>query len=266
MHFHVVIPSRYASTRLPGKPLLDIGGRAMIQRVVEQACASGAERVVVATDDLRIAAAVRDPGDTSRVVAMMTDPDLPSGTDRVAAVAAALGWDEGAVVVNVQGDEPFMPPALIEQAAALLQDDTTAGIATLATPIRSLAEFNDPNVVKVVASDDGAALYFSRAPIPCARDSAAGAAGVEQAFDGARRHVGIYAYRVGALRRITGLPPSSLEQREKLEQLRALQHGMRILVGTCCEPPGLGVDTEIDLQRARAFAAGQGVESAGESK
>ncbi len=266
MRFHVVIPSRYASTRLPGKPLLDIGGRPMIQRVFEQACASGAERVVVATDDQRIATAVRDPRDPERVVAMMTDPDLPSGTDRVAAVAAALGWDERTVVVNVQGDEPFMPPSLIEQAAELLLGDESADIATLATPIRSLEEFRDPNVVKVVAADDGAALYFSRAPIPCARDSAPGTAGAEPVFGGARRHIGIYAYRVGALRRITGLPPSSLEQREKLEQLRALQNGMRILVETCREPPGLGVDTESDLQRARAFAAGQGVESSGEVK
>ena len=159
MRFHVVIPSRYASTRLPGKPLLDIGGRPMVQRVVEQACASGAERVVVATDDARIAAAVRDPRDRDTVIAVMTDPGLRSGTDRVAAVAETLGWDERTVVVNVQGDEPFMPPALIEQAAELLLGDESAGIATLGTPIQSIEEFRDPNVVKVVAAADGAALY-----------------------------------------------------------------------------------------------------------
>lgn len=266
MRFHVVIPSRYASTRLPGKPLLDIGGRPMVQRVVEQACASGAGRIVVATDDARIAAAVYDPRDRSAVIAMMTDPELPSGTDRVAAVAEAIGWDEGTVVVNVQGDEPFMPPALIEQAAELLLEDESAGIATLATPIRSLEEFSDPNVVKVVAANDGSALYFSRAPIPFARDGATGAASGQHRFAHAMRHIGIYAYRVATLRRITALPPSSLERCEMLEQLRALQHGMRILVGRCRVPPGMGVDTESELARAREIAGGRGVESSGEIK
>jgi 3-deoxy-manno-octulosonate cytidylyltransferase (CMP-KDO synthetase) len=266
VRFHVVIPSRYASTRLPGKPLLDIGGLPMVQRVVEQACASGAERVLVATDDARIAAAVHDPRDRNAVIAMMTDPELPSGTDRVAAVADALGWDEGTVVVNVQGDEPFMPPALIEQAAELLLGDETAGIATLATPVRSIDEFRDPNVVKVVAADDGAALYFSRAPIPFARDVAASDPSGRHGFAHAMRHVGIYAYRVSALRRITALPPSSLERCELLEQLRALQHGMRILVGACRVPPGAGVDTASDLQRAREIAGRRGVESSGETR
>jgi 3-deoxy-manno-octulosonate cytidylyltransferase (CMP-KDO synthetase) len=262
--FHVVIPARYASTRLPGKPLLDIGGRPMVQRVVEQACASGADRVIVATDDTRIAAAVQDPRGRQHPIAMMTDPGLPSGTDRVAAVATQLGWDEGTVVVNVQGDEPFMPPALIDQVAELLMRDEFAGIATLATPIESLGEFLDPNVVKVVAADDGAALYFSRAPIPWTRDSVQEGAGPRE-FGGAMRHVGIYAYRVGALRRLTSLPPSALESREKLEQLRALQNGMRIVVGTCRVPPGPGVDTGTDLARARERASGQGRSSPGEN-
>jgi len=262
--FHVVIPARYASTRLPGKPLLDIGGRPMIQRVVEQACASGAARVVVATDDARIAAAVGDPRGRDRVAAVMTDSALPSGTDRVAAVAVEFGWDEDTVVVNVQGDEPFMPPTLIDQVADLLLGDESAGIATLATPVRSLEEFLDPNVVKVVVADDGAALYFSRAPIPWTRqDSPEGAAG-QREFGGAMRHVGLYAYRVGVLGRITRLPPSSLEQREKLEQLRALQNGIRIVVGTCRVPPGAGVDTERDLQRARERAASQRLQPPGE--
>ena len=264
MSFHVVIPARYASTRLPGKPLLDIGGRPMIQRVVEQACASGADRVVVATDDPRIAAAVHDPRGPRGAIALMTDPGLPSGTDRVAAVAAELGWDEGTVIVNVQGDEPFMPPVLIAQAAELLLRDDTAGMATLATPIRSLEEFLDPNVVKVVAADDGAALYFSRAPIPWTRHESPGDAAGPSDFGGARRHVGIYAYRVRALRRLTRLPPSSLERREKLEQLRALQDGMRIVVADCRVPPGPGVDTDRDLRRARELAAAQGSHSPGE--
>jgi 3-deoxy-manno-octulosonate cytidylyltransferase (CMP-KDO synthetase) len=261
--FNVVIPARYASTRLPGKPLLDIGGRTMVQRVVEQACASLADRIVVATDDERITAAVRDPRDRNGVIALMTDPDLPSGTDRVAAVAAALRWDERTVVVNVQGDEPFMPPVLIDQVAELLLGDGSAGIATLATPVRSLDEFLDPNVVKVVAALDGGALYFSRAPIPFIRDDApAGSAG-QRGFAGAMRHVGIYAYRVGTLRSITGMAPSSLEKSEKLEQLRAIQNGIRIVVGTCRVPPGPGVDTESDLQRAREIAVGQRVASPG---
>jgi 3-deoxy-manno-octulosonate cytidylyltransferase (CMP-KDO synthetase) len=256
--FHVVIPARHASTRLPGKPLLDIGGRPMIQRVVEQAAASGAEEVLVATDDIRIAGAVHDPrGRALGGIAVMTDSALPSGTDRVAAVARARGWPDHTIVVNVQGDEPFVPPSLIDQAAALLAGDPAAAIATLATPIESLHDFLDPNVVKVVVGKGGAALYFSRAPIPWSRDGAPGGLASQAEFAGALRHVGLYAYRVGALRQITALPPSSLELAEKLEQLRALQAGLRILVGVCVEQPGPGIDTEADLQRARARAASE---------
>ncbi len=254
MAFHVVIPARYASTRLPGKPLLDIGGMPMIQRVVERACASGAAEVLVATDDERIAAVVSDPRSPDRRIAVMTHPELPSGTDRVAVVADARGWPDDAIVVNVQGDEPFLPPRLIEQAADLLAQDPAAGIATLSAPIGSLAEFLDPNVVKVVTARDGVALYFSRAPIPWTRDGAARGLASQTDFGGARRHVGIYAYRVGALRRIRRLPPSDLESREKLEQLRALQNGVRIVVGACIELPAPGVDTEADLRRARERA------------
>ena len=252
MAFHVVIPARYASTRLPGKPLVDIGGRPMVRRVAEQALASGAARVVVATDDARIAAAL-DGFDG--VETMMTDPSLPSGTDRAAAVAARLGWDDRAIVVNVQGDEPFMPPELIRQSAELLERDDAAGIATLATPVCSLEEFTNPNVVKVVAAADGAALYFSRAPIPWIRDGAPAGLDSQAEYAGALRHVGLYAYRVGTLARITRLPPSPLEQREKLEQLRALEAGVRIVVAACRVPPGPGVDTQADLERARARAA-----------
>lgn len=254
MGFHVVIPARHASTRLPGKPLLDIGGRTMIQRVVEQAAASAADEVLVATDDARIARAVHDPRRPGADVAVMTDSALPSGTDRVAAVARERGWPETTIVVNVQGDEPFVPPALIDQVAALLAREPTAAIATLATPVESLADFLDPNVVKVVTADDGAALYFSRAPIPWVRDGAPAGLASQQAWDGALRHVGLYAYRVGALARITTMSPSPLEQFEKLEQLRALQAGLRIVVEPCVVPPGPGIDTEHDLQRARERA------------
>ena len=255
MGFHVVIPARYASTRLPGKPLLDIGGRCMIQRVVERACASSAEEVLVATDDARIAAAVHDPRWPGQPIAVMTDPDLPSGTDRVAAVAAGRGWSDDTLVVNVQGDEPFLPPSLIAQAAGLLERDAAAGIATLATPVASIEEFLDPNVVKVVTALDGAALYFSRAPIPWTREGARDGLASQTEFGGALRHVGLYAYRVGVLRRITRLAPSGLEQREKLEQLRALEHGVRIVVAPCIEPPAPGIDTAADLERARQRVA-----------
>ena len=256
MAFHVVIPARYASTRLPGKPLLDIGGVPMIQRVVARACASSAAEVLVATDDARIGAAVADTRHPERSIAVMTDPALPSGTDRVAAVAAARGWSDDTVVVNVQGDKPFLPPGLIDQVAGLLEHDATAAVATLASPIESLAEFIDPNVVKVVKAHDGAALYFSRAPIPWTREGTSGGLAGQREFGDALRHVGLYAYRVGALRRLTALPPSAYEQREKLEQLRALEAGLRIVVAACREPPAPGVDTEADLLRARQRAAG----------
>ena len=266
MRFHVVIPARYASTRLPGKPLLDIAGRPMVQHVVERACASGATQVLVATDDERIAAVVTDPRSPGPGIAVMTDPGLPSGTDRVAAVAARFGWSDDTIVVNVQGDEPFLPPALIDQVATLLERDAAAGIATLGSPIESLEQFVDPNVVKVVTATDGAALYFSRAPIPWTRDGARAGLASQREFGDALRHVGIYAYRVGVLRRITSLAPSSLELREKLEQLRAMQNGIRIVVGTCTSVPGPGVDTQQDLEHARARAAARGAGSGGGSQ
>ena len=255
MRFHVVIPARFASTRLPGKPLLDIAGRSMIQHVLEQACASSADEVLVATDDARIAAAVSDPRGRGIPAAMLTDPALPSGTDRVAAVAAARGWSDDAIVVNVQGDEPFLPPMLVDQVAAALAAESSAGLATLAEPIRTLAEFMDPNVVKVVVASDGSALYFSRAPIPWSRDGAPEGLSSQSVFRDGLRHVGIYAYRVGVLKRLTSLPPSRLEQIERLEQLRALEHGIRIAVAACGTDPGFGVDTAADLERARRHAA-----------
>jgi len=253
--FQVVIPARFASTRLPGKPLLGIGGKPMIQRVVEQACASGADEVLVATDDERVAAAVHDPRRPSAIIAVMTESSLPSGTDRVAAVARARGWAADTVVVNVQGDEPFLPPGLIDQVAALAQRRGDAGIATLAAPVDALEDYLDPNVVKVVIGRDGNALYFSRAPIPWSRDGAPGGLATQTEFAGALRHVGLYAYRVSALRELTSLSPSPLETLEKLEQLRALEHGIRIVVGSCVERPGPGIDTAADLEMARQRVA-----------
>jgi len=251
MTFYVVIPARYASTRLPGKPLLDIQGKPMIRRVADACEASGAAAVIIATDHQPIADIFRD---SKRATAMLTRVDHASGTDRVAEVALNKSWGGDEIVVNVQGDEPQIPPALIDQVAKLLADDGRADIATLCTPIASLSEFLDPNVVKVTAASDGAVLYFSRAPIPWSRDTAATLA-TQREFPRAFRHVGIYAYRVAALVKMTRLPPSSLEQIEKLEQLRALQAGMRIVMAQAVIPPGSGVDTPADLEHVRSTEA-----------
>lgn len=250
MSFKVVIPARYASTRLPAKALADIGGKPMLQWVIAAACRSGAEEVLVATDDARVEAAALDPA--GRRVGVMTSADHQSGTDRIAEVARQRAWLDDMIVVNVQGDEPQLPPALIDEVALLLEKAPDADIATLSTPVRSLHEFMDPNVVKVVTGAQGAALYFSRAPIPWHRDGAPDGLQSQTSFPGAQRHLGIYAYRVGALRRLTALAPSDLELTEKLEQLRALQTGMRIVVGVASQPPGIGVDTPQDLDRVRA--------------
>ncbi len=247
MSYKVVIPARYGSTRLPAKAIAMIAGRPMIQWVVDAARRSGATEVLVATDDERVAAVV-----DSRASVVMTSEAHPSGTDRIAEVATARGWSDAEIVVNVQGDEPQLPPALIDQVAQLLASDAGADLATLSTPITSLQEFLDPNVVKVVAGSDRAALYFSRAPIPWHRDGARQGLLSQTSILGAQRHLGIYAYRVASLRRMTALSPSSLEVTEKLEQLRALQAGMRILVAEASTRPGSGVDTEHDLQRVRA--------------
>ena len=252
MRFKVVIPARYGSTRLPAKALADISGRPMINWVSGAALASRADEVVVATDDARVAnAAAAEP----RVTVVMTREDHPSGTDRIAEVAQLRGWSDSDVVVNVQGDEPLLPPELIDQVANLLANDARADIATLSTPIMTVAEFLDPNAVKVVSASDGSALYFSRAPIPWNRDGAKQDLMSQTQFAGAQRHLGIYAYRVASLRRITSMKPSSLELAEKLEQLRAMQAGMRILVAVACTSAGTGVDTEHDLARVRAIVA-----------
>ena len=240
--FRVVIPARYASTRLPGKPLRLLAGKPMVQHVHERACAAGAVEVIIATDDERVATACRAFGAT----VMMTDPNHASGTDRLAEVAARLGWRDTDMVVNVQGDEPLLPSANVAQAAGLLATDEGAAITTLATPIRSLHEFLDPNVVKVVRAANGRALYFSRAPIPWPRDSAPAGLASQSSFGAALRHVGLYAYRVGALRQLAGWPPSPLEGAERLEQLRAMENGLAIAVAEAVEAPGPGVDTEED--------------------
>jgi 3-deoxy-manno-octulosonate cytidylyltransferase (CMP-KDO synthetase) len=249
--FRVVIPARYASTRLPGKPLRSLAGRPMLQHVYERALRSGADEVWIATDDARIETASRKFG--AKVV--MTSPDHQSGTDRIAEAARQKGWLAADIVVNVQGDEPLIPPAIIRQVADLLERSSWAGIATLATPIESAEEFLDPNVVKVVSTARGRALYFSRAPIPWVREGAAGALMSQARHEAAQRHLGLYAYRVEVLARLAALPPTPLEKLERLEQLRALEHGLEIVVATAIEQPGRGVDTETDLEAVARLLA-----------
>ena len=251
--FRAVIPARYASTRLPGKPLAEIGGRPMVQHVHERVAASGASEVIVATDDARVAEACARFG----AEVQMTSTSHASGTDRLAEVAARRGWAASDVVVNVQGDEPLLPPSLVRQVAALLSADPGADLATLCTPLSSLEEFLDPAVVKVVRRADARALYFSRAPVPWHRDDAPAGWSSQCNFSGAWRHLGLYAYRVSALQRLAGAPPAPLEQAEKLEQLRALHLGMAISVGEALERPGPGVDTPEDLERVRRMIGGQ---------
>lgn len=241
--FRVVIPARFASRRLPGKPLALLAGTPMVLHVHRLAQRSGAQEVVVATDDERIRAACAEAGADVE----MTSPKHPSGTDRIAELAVRRGWSGDSIVVNVQADEPMLPPALIRQAAEMLERDSGADIATLAAPIESLGEYLDPNVVKLVTQSNGRALYFSRAPIPWHRDGAPAGLASQSRFRGARRHLGIYAYRVEALARLAGAPPSTLERAESLEQLRALQMGLAIAVGDARERPGPGVDTADDL-------------------
>ncbi|MFU8821192.1 MAG: 3-deoxy-manno-octulosonate cytidylyltransferase [Gammaproteobacteria bacterium] len=243
--FRVVIPARYASTRLPGKPLALIAGRPMIQWVWERAIDSGAEMVAIATDHEGVASACRDFG----AQVCMTDPAHASGTDRIAEVAERLAWDDDVIVVNVQGDEPLLPPALVRQVAGLLLLHPDADLGTLGTPIHELAEYLDPNVVKLVARADGAALYFSRAPIPWHREGAPAGLVSQTLHEDALRHLGIYSYRVGALHRLAATPPCRVEEIERLEQLRALWLGMRIQVDAAAEIPPAGVDTPADLER-----------------
>jgi 3-deoxy-manno-octulosonate cytidylyltransferase (CMP-KDO synthetase) len=249
--FRVVIPARYASTRLPGKALQPIGGKPMLQWVYERARAAGAREVLIATDDARIVAAARGFG----ADAVLTASAHASGSDRIAELARRSNWAAEDIVVNLQGDEPLIPPVLIAQVAQLLAGQAAAQVATLATPLASLDELLDPNVVKVVTDRDGFALYFSRAPIPWNRDTAPAGLGTQMDFAGARRHRGLYAYRVGALLRLAQLPRGSLEEREKLEQLRALENAMPIAVADALEMPGPDVNTLADLEHVRALIA-----------
>lgn len=220
--YKVVIPARYGSTRLPGKPLLPIAGKPMLQHVYERAMGSGADEVVIATDDARIEEAATGFG----AAVCMTSTAHTSGTERIAEVTDTLGWPDDSIVVNVQGDEPLLPPALIRQVAAGLSRNKDAVVATLASPLTDAGEWRDPNVVKVVLDKRGYALYFSRATIPFDRDDDKGVRGVA-----ALRHLGLYAYRTDFLQAYSTLAPAPLEDIEKLEQLRVLWHGLRIHVG-----------------------------------
>src|SRR5512134_650661 len=247
LRFTVLIPARYASSRLPGKALADIGGKPMVVRVAERARASGAGAVWIATDDARIVAAAREHG----CDALLTRADHPSGTDRLAEAASTLGLADDELVVNVQGDEPLIPPELVGRLAHALAQRTAAAMATACVPITDPEKMHNPNVVKVVCDHSGYALYFSRAPIPYARDAVA--AGGLPAY----HHLGIYAYRAGFLRAYAKLAPAPIERFEALEQLRALWHGHRIavIVAEAELPPG--VDTPEDLERTRRTFAAQ---------
>jgi len=241
--FIVVIPSRLKSERLPRKPLLEIGGKSMIERVYGQARRSAAREVIIATDAEEIERAARAFG----AAVERTDVNHASGTDRIAEVAHRRGWADTEIVVNVQGDEPLIPPVLIDQVARLLETDRAAGMATLMTPLAHPGEFTDPNMAKVVVSRDGAALYFSRSPIPASRDGAVPSE--------ARRHIGIYAYRVACLKAVSAAPVAPAERAEKLEQLRALWLGQRIAIADAIEAPARGVDTAADLDEIRRLVS-----------
>ncbi len=249
--FSVLIPARLASTRLPDKPLADLAGRPMVVRVAERAARSGATRVVVAADDARIVQACAAHG----IDALLTRRDHASGSDRLAEACERLGLDGQAIVVNVQGDEPLIDPALVARCAALLAARRDCAVATAAHPITEAAEYADPNVVKLVRDAEGRALYFSRAAIPCWRDAPVPGALPDPA---PLRHIGLYAYRAAFLRRFPTLPPSPLERLESLEQLRVLWHGERIAVHVSDAAPGPGVDTPQDLERVRAIIASPG--------
>ncbi len=252
--FTVVIPARFASSRLPGKPLADIGGKPMVQHVYQRALASNASKVIVATDDERIMKAVQDFGGE----VCMTLAGHPSGTDRLQEVARIYGLANDEIVVNVQGDEPLIPPAVINQVAANLRASPLAGAATLSSALLNIDQVFDPNVVKVVSDAQGYALYFSRAPIPWARNDFAANQRTLPTSICFQRHIGIYAYRVGLLNQYVTWSVSPVEQLESLEQLRLMFNGQRIHVAEAVATPPHGVDTEQDLQAVRALFAAQG--------
>lgn len=247
--FRVVVPARFGSTRLPGKVLCTLAGRTLLEWVCERGRASRAEQVLVATDDPRIEQAANAFG--AEVV--LTSPAHRSGTDRIAEVARLERWPDEDIVVNLQADEPLMPPALIDQVSELIAAHAWAQIATLASATVSHEEFLDPAVVKVVVDRRGRALYFSRAPIPWDRDGASGEVAGRRSSCNPRRHIGLYAYRVAALKRLADLEPTPLERCERLEQLRALENGLDIVVGEAIERPGQDVNTAEDLEKVRAL-------------
>jgi 3-deoxy-manno-octulosonate cytidylyltransferase (CMP-KDO synthetase) len=252
--FYVIIPARYASSRLPGKPLVDIAGKPMVQRVYEQATQSQAKQVIVATDDERIESVVKAMGGD----VVMTATSHNSGTDRLQEVVMNLGLDHEDIVVNVQGDEPLLPPELIDQVASNLALNTQADMATLSEPLESVDQLFDPNVVKVVFNRDGMAVYFSRAPIPWNREAfvfntsalntSVKDSDISQHY---YRHIGIYAYRVRFLHQFVQWEQAPMETLECLEQLRAMHYGVGIHVDQACTAPGIGVDTPDDLEKLR---------------
>ncbi len=249
MSFYVVVPARYASSRLPGKPLADLAGRPMVVRVAERCAKSGATRVLVATDDERVRDAVADQCEV-----VMTRADHPSGTDRLQEVAERLGLADDDIVVNVQGDEPLIPPAVIDQVAENLAAHPECRMATLCEPIERGIDLFNPNICKVVFDANGRALYFSRAPIPWHRDAFTqqpDPRDIDMDPGYWWRHIGIYAYRVGFLHQFVSWEPASMEMHESLEQLRALANGVAIHVAPAREPVPGGVDTDMDLQRMR---------------
>jgi 3-deoxy-manno-octulosonate cytidylyltransferase (CMP-KDO synthetase) len=252
--FGVVIPARFASTRLPGKPLIDLGGKPMVVRVMEIAAQSGASFTIVATDDERIAAAVTEAGGE----AVLTSSEHETGTDRLAEVARRLHLEPDLILVNLQGDEPLLPPELVRRVARSLAAEPDASLATIATPIRDSHTLHDENVVKVVLDQAGRALYFSRAPIPWLRgklEVASGGAEVSLTEDIFLRHIGLYAYRVSTLLSLSQVRRTALEELESLEQLRALWLGMKIQVAIIAELPPGSVDTPEDVERVRAALA-----------
>lgn len=246
--FHIVIPARMASERLPGKPLAPVAGRPLIEHVFRRAAAGGAASVRIATDDERIVAAAQAFGAN----AVLTSPAHQSGTDRIAECASLCGWGDDTIVVNLQGDEPLMPPECLAQVAGLLASDSAAAMGSLWWPLENAAEILDPNVVKVVCAADGSALFFSRSVLPYPRAWGSLERAIEDGFAWAR-HVGLYAYRVGALRAFAAHPPTRLERAERLEQLRMLEAGGRIAMARACRAVPAGVDTAADLERVRSL-------------
>lgn len=249
LHFHVIIPARYASTRFPGKPLAIIAGKPMLQHVYERALQSGADDVVIATDDDRIVELCKK----INAPFCMTSEHHQSGTDRLAEAVTILNYADDAIVVNVQGDEPLIPPAIIQQTAVNLDCNKIADISTLCEPIKDIVQLNSPNIAKVVLDKHKYALYFSRAPIPWDRDNFPLATNSFSPLTGYNKHIGIFAYRVEFLKKFVTWKPAPLELVERLEQLRALYYGAKIYVDTVYNISAIGVDTEADLAKVRAL-------------